>query len=299
MISFREAIRRFFAEKRPVRWRHLAQWFLRDERLRPERSLRFAFPLYGVSILAVVAGKGLGTVPPTASGLMSTILLALLLLEAVGLILSLFRYLTEIVFMPAAQRASDILRLCPEADVELKRLAALPAAPSPGTLETLAIETLNTSVLAAEALRRLVTFGSFAFRLLIAFVVATVALVHLQPTGGPEEDVFLNVNMSDGLPLVLERAVYLNLVVIATLGFGDMAPIHSALPARVLTDIEIVTSSLLVLFGVNLLIGLVLEGSAASWAQRQIILQRHFRKLVADRQDATSTWPNPPNAASI
>ena len=290
MISLWRVIRQIASHPGDTRsWRGIAAWLLREETLTLRKSLRYAVPLYFLSVCAVATGLLSQAIPANISRWCCVLVLLSLSVEAGALLLSLLRFLSDMVFLPAEQRAGELVRLNADVETELKQICTSGGEINPTRLKNLAIHALKNDALAGEALKRLATFGAFAARLIAAFVLATMALVFLEPTGGPDKDVFQSVHMSLGLPAVAERSLYLNLVLISTVGLGDMAPL--AAPARILTDIEIVTSALLVLFGVNMVVGLVLEGSATAWAQRRDLVSEYLERRIQDARDLEGSPP--------
>jgi hypothetical protein len=124
----------------------------------------------------------------------------------------------------------------------------------------------------------------------------SVFLIYLYPERqvfGPTEG---GIRPEHGPIRVVGDALYANVVTMGTVGFGDRAP--NVELAQFMIALQIVASSLFLTFGINVLVGLILENTPASWPTRRMLMKDHIRKVLEQRRrlvgpgvDSTETGP--------
>jgi hypothetical protein len=152
---------------------------------------------------------------------------------------------------------------------------------------------LSLDIIALEVARRMGAFFLLAAIHIISFTVTTFALVTWTYGGLQTPAVanlsypYLNIKpeVAESWPRLLETSLYLNLITISTTGFGDMAPAAS-LCARILVDVEVISSMFLFIFGLNMLASILVENSYQSWATRRELLRAHLRLSLAQAWSA-------------
>jgi hypothetical protein len=142
----------------------------------------------------------------------------------------------------------------------------------------------------AEANNRFLNFTIFLIRIILTFTFSIISLVSWLPNAF--ENLSLIQSNSSLLQLTNEivnlfnASLYFVLVTLVTVGYGDIHP--NNLFSRILVEIIIITSLLFISFGLNLSIGLVIEGSSLVRNERlSEIFMNHIKKSYQNIKNVT------------
>ena len=146
-------------------------------------------------------------------------------------------------------------------------------------------QVLSNFTLATHALDRFGAFVGVWLRLWATFTVVAVGLVFIQRLAQKPHAVFgtscYDVKTLRGFCSLIEQSLYHNLVTISTVGYGDFAPVTVA--GRFMVVCEILTTLTVLTLGLNILVGIIFEGSALAWFGRRDLVFEFLRRATKER----------------
>lgn len=221
----------------------------------------------------------------SAGSLLRIALFLLLFCELYLLFGSALQYLLTEIFCPVEvrlhnrlqlnKRSRDILAGC----LDRKRS-------DDADVDKLAASLMDPRTLATEALRGLAMFGYLGGRLLASFTTASLGLIWIGHLLEKSPDVFAKIGYSEHALGLVGKVAYLTLVTVSTVGYGDMAPSEHSSAGMLLGFVEILSSSVFLLFVINLCVGWVFQlpgtsdGDSIRTATRTLVEEEHGKRRL-------------------
>lgn len=258
---------------------------------------RSAIAMIPLGVVVIIAGVSAHFAKPPHrivgnSGIVLT--LVFLLIEIGVLLRASLRYLVKHMFAPPKEHAARLLERLPNCEKMMERLSQKPST-TDDEINSVVNLMLHQRKIGAEAIERMTILPVIVLRILADFTLATTGLIWWaylrEACHTAANQLFFGIAYEpNGLMSVfrlLERSVYLNLVTISTVGFGDHFPRY--LCARLMIDAEIATTIFGFTFCTNVLVGILMENSGWAWEARRESLQRYLKSFLQEHRIARSS----------
>jgi hypothetical protein len=232
-------------------------------------------------VVSFVAGIGKHL---DGSGMCQALTILFLVCDLVGVLLAMMKYLLETLYASPEEHAARLLGRLPEYRREVIKNSISQKSEEDLNVyvEKCASDVFQKVPLSAEAVTRIRALPALGLRLVIAFTTCTMSLTLWSYVGGEGSPVFGDQRFgSPNCVNVLalgEQSLYSNLVTLATVGFGDMAP--RSVFGRLMVDCEIIMSIFLLIFVANIVGGLVMENSGWAWNERRDEMKSYLHKIL-------------------
>jgi len=222
---------------------------------------------------------------PTTAFFIFLIAIAALGFELCCLICTMGSYILDEIFVPPLDRAERLARKLPNLEEVVHSLVCTETQTRDARVDAVVAEMLQSDHGSSEALDRICTFAQLGMRLLLAFVFTDVSLecgsFISGHSGAGFSDLAYSFQSWWAFAEILDKSFYFNLVTIATVGFGDMGP--KIFWARLVVDVEIMTSILFLTYGINILVSLVMDSTTSAWIGRKEVLTEFMHTAVNQR----------------
>ncbi len=221
-------------------------------------------------------------------------------LESGLLLVEVAAYLARRIFGPLESLVPRLIETNPQALELFKSSLEGDSEIAEEDVTKIVVALRDPRTLGAESLRTLSRFFVFAARLVWIYSVASLGLIGAEnlrlnlPRG--DEVAFGDFSCCGDLLFTFGQSVYMNIVAISTVGFGDMSPRTG--PAQVLVSVEIVASSVFALLFLNLLVGWLFHLKALGVGEdgmRQVasVVQSYARQARSEQLAARSRKVRP------
>lgn len=236
------------------------------------RNITFSVIFSTIAVIFSIVCGVLAAPHPTLKLRLTVILFAVLFCEVVSVIVSLGWFLLSHISLSGVEQANLLFsKLSKQEQKEcLSAFTKSGRTKEDKTAQGCVDQITSKYCLAAQMVDRFMFFGGVWLRVWVAFAAASIALSMLQKIAECPVPVFGTATYDlsfSGVASLVEQSIYHSLVTISTVGYGDFAPV--TLAGRVLVVWQILTTLAVLTFGLNILVGLILESSALAWGGRK------------------------------
>jgi hypothetical protein len=236
------------------------------------RNLTFSLVFFIVAVAFSILSWILAAPHPTLKLWLTVVLFAALFCEVVSVVVSLGWFLLSHISLSGKEQADLLFSKLSKQDRDdcLSRFSHSTKEKEDKAVQSCLDLVTSKYCLAAQMVDRFTFFGGVWLRVWLAFASGSICLSMLQKIAACPVPVFgaarYDLSLS-GIASLIEQSIYHSLVTISTVGYGDFAPV--TLAGRVLVVWQILTTLAVLTFGLNILVGLILESSALAWGGRR------------------------------